>query len=68
MPQLRAVYGPLTPTEQMNMENKWGEIWNPQVPIEAYFKQLEDIYEQALAHPPEYTETQMIGKAITSVV
>ena len=33
--QLRVVYGPLSPTERMNMENKWAEIWNPQVPIEA---------------------------------
>ena len=52
MNKLREVYGPLTPTERMNMENKWAEIWNPAVPIEAYFKQLKDIYEQALAHPP----------------
>ena len=52
MTQLRAVYRTLTPTERMNIENKWGEIWNPQVPIESYFKQLEDIFEQALAYPP----------------
>ena len=65
--QLRAVYGPLSPTERMSMENLWAQIWNPQVPIEAYFKQLEDIYEQALAHPPAYTSEQMIGKAITSM-
>ena len=65
--QLRQVYGPLSPTERMNMENTWAEIWNPQVPIEAYFKQLEDIFEQALANPPAYTQEQMIGKAITSM-
>ena len=40
--QLREVYGRLSPTERMNMENTWAEIWNPQVPIKAYFKQLED--------------------------
>ena len=67
MNKLRGVYGQLTPTERMNMENKWGEIWNPSVPIESYFKQVEDIYEQALAHPPAFTEAQMIQKAITSV-
>jgi len=65
--QIRNVYGPLSPTERMQMENKWAEIWNPQVPIESYYKQLEDIFEQALANPPEYTEGQMIGKAITSI-
>ena len=51
----------------MNIENTWAEIWNPQVPIEAYFKQLEDIFEQALANPPAYTQEQVIGKAITSM-
>ena len=55
MNKLREVYGPLTPTERMNMENKWAEVWNPAVPIEACFKQLEDIYEQALAPPPPPT-------------
>ena len=65
--QLRAVYGQLSPTERMNMENKWAEIWNPQVPIEAYFKQLKDIFEQAIANPPAYTKEQMISKAITSM-
>ena len=51
----------------MHMENKWAEIWNQQVSIEAYLKQLEDIYEQALANWPAYTDAQMIGKAITSM-
>ena len=65
--QLRAVYGALSPTERMNMKNKCGEIGNPQVPIESCFKQLEDIYEQALVHLPAYTEAQITGKTITSV-
>ena len=43
------------------------KIWNLQVPLEAYLKQLEDIYELALALAPAYTEAKMIGKAITSV-
>ena len=38
MNQLHAVYGTLFPTKRMNMENKWNEIWNSQVPIKAYFK------------------------------
>ena len=50
--QLRLAYRALSPTEHMHMENNWAEIWNPQVPIEAYFKQLEDIYHQALENPP----------------
>ena len=65
--QLRQVYGALSSMEHMNMENMWAEIWNPQVPIEAYFKQIEDIFEQVLANPPAYTQEQMIGKAITSI-
>ena len=50
--------------ERMNNENTWAENWNPQVPIETYFEQLEDIFEQALANPLAYTQEQMIGKAI----
>ena len=38
-----------------------------QVPIEAYFKQLKDIFKQTLANPPAYTQEQMIGKTITSM-
>ena len=65
--QLRAVYGVLSPIKRMNTKNKCGEIGNPQVSIESCFKQLEGIYEQALAHLPVYTEAQITGKTITSV-
>ena len=65
--QLRQVYGSLSPAERMNMENAWAEIWYPQVPIESYFKQLEDIFEQALANPPAYIQEQIIVNAITSM-
>ena len=67
MNQLRAVYGMLSPIERMNIENKWGNIYNPELLLEAYFKQLGDINKQALIHLTAYTEAQMIGKAITNV-
>ena len=67
MNQLCSVYGKLSPIEQMNMENQWNKAWDPQAPIEAHFKQLEDIFEQALAYLSAYTKAQMIGKTMISI-
>ena len=64
---LRKVYGKLTPTEKTTMENQWNAMWNPQTPVENYFERMEDVYMLAIAHPPAYTEDQMVGKALTSV-
>ena len=60
-------YGQMTPTEKTKMEADWSAAWNPSEPIEILFDQLEDCYVLSVAAKPEYTQDQMIDKAITAI-
>lgn len=64
---LRQLYGQPTPREREDMELRWAKHWNPGEPIEAYFDEKEDVYMEAVRHPPKSTIEQMIGKAITTI-
>jgi len=65
--QLRRLYGQLSPTERETMDNKWSAPWNTALPIEHYFKGLEEMFILATKYPPEFTMGQMVGKAKTAM-
>ena len=64
---LRTNYGKLGPAEKTENERKWSEAWNPSEPIEELFDRLEECYVLALVNKPEYTQEQMIDKALMAV-
>ena len=47
------------------MDNKWNAPWNTDMPIEHYFKGLEEMFILATKYPPEFMMGQMVGKAKT---
>ncbi len=49
------------------MDNKWSAPWNTALPIEHYFKGLEEMFILATKYPPEFTMGQMVGKAKTAM-
>ena len=65
--KLRRLYGQLSPKERETMYNKWSVSWNAAMPIEHYFKGLEEMFILATKYPPEFTMGQMVGKAKTSM-
>ena len=49
------------------MNNKWSAPWNTTMPIEHYFKGLEEMFILATKRPPEFTTGQMVGKTKTLI-
>ena len=46
------LYGQLSPRERKAMDNKWSAQWNTVMPIEHYFKVLEEMFILANKYPP----------------
>ena len=65
--ELRRLYGRLTPTEREAMDTKWNAPWNTSMPIEHYFKGLEEMFILSTKYPPAFTMEQMVGKAKTAM-
>ena len=55
------------PLEREAMDNKWSALWNTAMPIEYYFKGLENFFILATKYPPKFTMRQMAGKAKTAM-
>ena len=49
------------------MDNKWSAPWNTAMPIEHYFKELEEMFILTTKYPPKFTIGQMVGKAKTAM-
>ena len=60
--KLWQLYGQLSPRERKAMDNKWSAPWNTAMPIEHYFKGLEEMFILVTKYPPGCTSEDSDGK------
>ena len=62
--KLRQLYGQLSPKERKTMDSKRSTPWNTAMPIEHYFKGLEEMFILATKYPLEFTMGQSVKNVL----